>query len=63
MKMESGLLAVILNPGFMLGPWDWKPSSGRMLLQVATRFTPFENDAVRIKLQRSAEFGPVVNFN
>jgi dihydroflavonol-4-reductase len=32
--------AVIVNPGFMLGPWDWKPSSGRMLLEVATRFTP-----------------------
>ena len=27
--------AVIVNPVFMLGPWDWKPSSGRMLLQVA----------------------------
>ena len=22
-------------PGFMLGPWDWKPSSGRMLLETA----------------------------
>lgn len=31
----SGLDAVILNPGFMLGPYDWKPSSGRMFLQVA----------------------------
>lgn len=30
----SGLDAVILNPGFMLGPYDWKPSSGRMFLQV-----------------------------
>ena len=40
-KIESGLDAVIANPGFMLGPWDWKPSSGRMLLEVATRFTPF----------------------
>lgn len=29
-----GLAAVILNPGFMLGPWDWKPSSGRMFLEV-----------------------------
>jgi dihydroflavonol-4-reductase len=35
-----GLWAVIVNPGFMLGPWDWKPSSGRMLLQVARRWTP-----------------------
>ena len=38
--IARGLDAVIVNPGFMLGPWDWKPSSGRMLLEVATRFTP-----------------------
>ncbi len=31
---DSGLDAVILNPGFMLGPYDWKPSSGRMFLEV-----------------------------
>lgn len=24
--------AVVVNPGYMLGPWDVKPSSGRMLL-------------------------------
>lgn len=29
-----GLDAVIVHPGFCLGPWDWKPSSGRMLLAV-----------------------------
>jgi dihydroflavonol-4-reductase len=34
--VARGLDAVIVNPGFMLGPWDWKPSSGRMMLQVAT---------------------------
>ena len=34
-EIEQGLDAVIVNPGFMLGPWDWKPSSGRMLLEVA----------------------------
>ncbi len=34
-QIELGLDAVIVNPGFMLGPWDWKPSSGRMLLEVA----------------------------
>lgn len=39
--IQEGLDATIVNPGFMLGPWDWKPSSGRMLLEVATRFTPF----------------------
>ena len=38
--VARGLNAVIVNPGFMLGPWDWKPSSGQMLLQVARHFTP-----------------------
>jgi dihydroflavonol-4-reductase len=28
-----------VNPGCMFGPWDWKPSSGKMLLAVA-RFAP-----------------------
>ncbi len=40
-KIEAGLDGYIVNPGFMLGPWDWKPSSGRMLIEVATKFTPF----------------------
>ena len=40
-QVEHNLDAVIVNPGFMLGPWDWKPSSGRMLLRVARSFTPF----------------------
>ncbi|MFN3192780.1 MAG: NAD-dependent epimerase/dehydratase family protein [Aureliella sp.] len=26
--------AVIIHPGFMLAPFDWKPSSGRMFLEV-----------------------------
>lgn len=39
-EVDRGLDAVIVNPSFMLGPWDWKPSSGRMLLGVAERFTP-----------------------
>jgi dihydroflavonol-4-reductase len=34
--VARGLDAVIVNPGFMLGPWDWKPSSGKMLLKIAT---------------------------
>jgi dihydroflavonol-4-reductase len=38
--IAQGLNAVIVNPAFMLGPWDWKPSSGQMLLQVARKFTP-----------------------
>ena len=33
-EIERGLDAVIVNPVYMLGPWDWKPSSGRMLLEV-----------------------------
>ena len=36
-EVEQGLDAVMIYPGFMLGPWDWKPSSGRMLLRVARR--------------------------
>jgi dihydroflavonol-4-reductase len=35
-RVAQGLDAVVVNPAFMLGPWDWKPSSGRMMLQVAT---------------------------
>lgn len=35
----AGLEASIVNPGFMLGPWDWKPTSGRMVVAVATQWT------------------------
>jgi dihydroflavonol-4-reductase len=38
--VERGLHATIVMPGFMLGPWDWKPSSGRMVVEVGTRFLP-----------------------
>ena len=31
----SGLQATIVHPGFMLGPYDWKPSSGRMMLEIS----------------------------
>lgn len=34
-NVVAGLDAVIVNPAFMIGPWDWKPSSGTMLLEVA----------------------------
>ena len=34
-EVGHGLHAVIVNPAYMLGPWDWKPSSGRMLLAAA----------------------------
>ncbi len=39
-QIDAGLDAVLVHPGLMFGPWDWKPSSGRMLLQVARNFTP-----------------------
>jgi dihydroflavonol-4-reductase len=38
--IEDGLPATVIHPGFMLGPWDWKRSSGRMVLEVGKRFTP-----------------------
>lgn len=31
---KQGLDAVIVHPGFMLGPYDWKPSSGSLMLAV-----------------------------
>ncbi len=33
--VQLGLDAVIVHPGFMLAPFDWKPSSGRMMLEVS----------------------------
>jgi len=30
----EGLSAIVVNPAYMLGPWDWKPSSGRMLVTI-----------------------------
>lgn len=38
--VERGLKATIVHPGFLIGPWDWKPSSGKMLIDVARRWTP-----------------------
>jgi dihydroflavonol-4-reductase len=40
-EVSRGLDALIVHPGYMLGPWDWKPSSGVMLLEVAKKFAPF----------------------
>ena len=31
---EGRLDAIIIHPGFMLAPLDWKPSSGRMMLEI-----------------------------
>jgi dihydroflavonol-4-reductase len=39
-EIAQGLDAVIVNPGFMLGPYDWKPSSGRMLLEIVGKTVP-----------------------
>lgn len=33
--IANGLHATIVHPGFMLGPYDWKPSSGRMVQAIA----------------------------
>jgi dihydroflavonol-4-reductase len=38
-EVGRGLDATIVNPCCMFGPWDWKPSSGKMLLAV-TKFAP-----------------------
>jgi dihydroflavonol-4-reductase len=32
--------AVVVNPGYMLGPYDSRPSSGRLLLEVVRRAVP-----------------------
>jgi dihydroflavonol-4-reductase len=34
-EVANGLEGMIVNPSLMFGPWDWKPSSGRMMLEVA----------------------------
>ncbi|MEM6384204.1 MAG: NAD-dependent epimerase/dehydratase family protein [Pseudomonadota bacterium] len=33
----KGLKAITVHPGFMLGPWDWRPSSGQMIHEIARR--------------------------
>ncbi|MGB7324693.1 MAG: NAD-dependent epimerase/dehydratase family protein [Rubripirellula sp.] len=38
--VRRGLQALIVHPGFMLGPWDWKPSSGQMIVEVAKAWRP-----------------------
>lgn len=52
-EVERGLDGVIVNPAYMLGPWDWKPSSGRMLLKVASAPVVFAppggNDFVHVE--------------
>ncbi len=38
--VDDGLDAVIVNPGYVVGPYDIKPTSGRVILRVATRRMP-----------------------
>lgn len=40
-SVAAGLDGVIVNPGFMVGPWDWKPSSGEMMMAIAKGPVPF----------------------
>jgi dihydroflavonol-4-reductase len=37
---ESGLQAIILNPTFMIGPFDFKPSSGQLIISVYKNKVP-----------------------
>jgi len=52
-EVDRGLDAVIVNPVYMIGPWDWKPSSGRMLLEVGGGWGSFAppgaNDFVDVR--------------
>ena len=52
-EVEKGLDAVIVNPVYMIGPWDWKPSSGRMLLEIGAGrglfAPPGSNDFVDVR--------------
>jgi dihydroflavonol-4-reductase len=34
-EVSRGLDGLIVNPGFMVGPWDWKPSSGKMMVMLS----------------------------
>jgi dihydroflavonol-4-reductase len=50
---DDGMDAVIVNPGFMFGPMDQRPSSGRMLLELAAgripAATPGRNSFVDVR--------------
>lgn len=38
--VQSGLDAVIVNPSYLVGPWDIKPSAGRLLIEFARGRVP-----------------------
>lgn len=40
-EVAQGLDGVTLLPGFMVGPWDWRPSSGEMMMALHKNWMPF----------------------
>lgn len=40
-EVQKGLDGLIVQPGFMVGPFDWKPSSGEMMLAIYRQWVPF----------------------
>jgi len=48
--IKKGLDAVIVNPGFMVGAWDIKPSSGKAILSIARFGMPFYSSGGTIYL-------------
>ena len=47
-ESARGLDGVIVNPGFMVGPFDWKPSSGKMMLMLAKQPILFSRSCRRL---------------
>ena len=41
LEVANGLDGVIVNPGFLVGPNDWKPSSGEMMILIYNNFIFF----------------------
>ena len=41
LEVANGLDGMIVNPGFLVGPYDWKPSSGEMMLAIYKNFIFF----------------------
>ena len=40
-EVKQGLDGLSVLPGFMVGPFDWRPSSGEMMLAIYKTFVPF----------------------
>ncbi len=40
-EVAQGLYGVTVLPGFMVGPWDWRPSSGEMMMAIHKNWVPF----------------------